>query len=282
MNRFPDTIDVVVKQRPIWQMGGMRLLRETYWARYATQTVPASVNGMRILFPQTTAIRSWRVTCTTRRLPGIPLLELLYRPQQRTAVIDIGMTVLTALHDAQVQTRSETTFSWVFRWGKGLRLLTRTFLDSQSLSTPEKQELRRLVRRYISRRTKRPVLVHGDLHASHVLVATEQKTLGIIDLEAMHVGKAATNFAQLWDGYHYADATLGRDLYERYVQYFGVKDDDHFDNDIRLEMVLRSYDHIRAGERTGNRTLAEKAMALLHNALSGLSVRTLYDEDKLR
>jgi len=188
------------------------------------------------------------------------------------------MTVSDAFHDADLSTVSSDPFSWMFRWGKGLRLLGRTMLGSSSLTPLEKTELKRLVRQYVWGSSGRKVLVHGDLHVSHVLVDFAQGALGIIDLEAMHVGIAATNFAQLWHGFHYADAALGRQLYGRYARKYGVEMDDQFDDDIRLEVALRSHIHIRVGRQTGNQELTEKATHLLHLVLSGASFRSLYSE----
>jgi aminoglycoside phosphotransferase (APT) family kinase protein len=282
MRLSPDDFPtLVVKQRPIWRIDSLRLLREAFWARYAREVTPPVVNGIQILFPQTVTNWGWRITAISQRLSGVPLLEMLYQRCQRAAALDAGMTILTALHEADVRARSGAFFGQFFRWGKGLRLFARTLLDSSLLSPHEKKELRRLLHRYFSNSASRPVLVHGDLHVSHVLVSLEQRTLGLIDLEAMHVGKAATNFAQLWDGYHYAEAMLGRALYERYAHRYGPEMSRRFDDEFRLEVAMRSHKHIEVALRARNALLQQKATALLHAVLSGLSMQKLYEENEL-
>jgi hypothetical protein len=271
---------VYIKRRYIWQPGGLRLLREAAWSQYAQRAVAPIVNGMHIEFPETETALGFCVKTTTRRLEGPSLLSLLYDPCHQTAAVDMGMTVLEAFHSANLDSAPSDLFGWVFRWFKGLRLIVRTAFDASSLSDTERKELRRLVARYVLGKTGSRVLVHGDLHASHVLVDSDNRTFGIIDLETMHIGKAATNFAQLWDGYHHADPALGQQLYRRYADQYPGEMDEQFDDDLRLEAALRSHTHIRAGRLTGNTLLVDKAQHLLHGVLSGVSFQSLCTERK--
>jgi aminoglycoside phosphotransferase (APT) family kinase protein len=268
------------KRRYLLKPGGIRLLREASWANYARTAVPISVNGFQVNFPETRTELGWHVTVWTSRMTGEPLLSLLYDSRFQNTAVDAGLAALEALHLADLRLIPSSPFGWTFRFIKGMRLLSQTTIRAALLMPAEEKELRRLVRRYIFGQSEKPVLTHGDLHASHVLVDRGRNALGIIDLEAMHVGKGATNFAQLWDGFHYADKELGRQLFERYAAQHDAELNNQFDNDVRLEIALRSYRHILVGQQTKNMELTEKAARLFHWVLSGASFDSMYDGRK--
>lgn len=267
--------DTFTKQRYLWQPGGLRILREATWAVYARGAVPPLVNGFQIQFPETKTRFGLKITTESSRMEGDPLLSLLKHTYSQSSMVEIGMTVLDALQQANLRKLPSNRFGWAFRSFKGLRLVTQTMFNTSELADSEKAELKRLVRGYIFGRSPKWVLAHGDLHIAHVLVDLDQDALGIIDLEAMHVGKAATNFAQLWDGYYYADPALGRRLYTQYCSKYKPEIDDQFDDDVRLEIILRSYRHIRIGRKENHQELFEKASHLLHLALSGASFSSI-------
>jgi hypothetical protein len=266
------------KQRYLWQPGSLRILREASWAAYARDAVPPVVNGLNIQFPETVTRFGLKITTTSSWIDGLSLQSLLEDPDYQPSTVPIGMTVLNALHQANLYRLPSRRFSWAFRYFKGLRLVAQTFFNSTELSASEKAELRRLVRGYILGLPQTWVLAHGDLHASHVLVDLEQSMLGVIDLEAMHVGKAATNFAQLWDGYYYADPELGRLLFAQYFAEYADEIDDQFDNDVRLEIALRSHRHVHLGRLQNHQELLEKGSHLLHLVLCGASFRSIFSD----
>ena len=259
----------VRKNRWLWQPSALRLIREKGCVAYAREAVPREVDGFTIRFPDTEVTLGLRVTVRSRHLEGRDLISLLYQEATRDLGLDVGMATLRAFNTADVSPARFTLASLLYRWVRGPKIVLREMLGSALLSRAQRQEFVRLVRGHISHGSGPQVLVHGDLHASHVLVDLERRSLGFIDLEAMHIGKATTNFAQLWGGFHYADETLGRRFYRRYRERFPGLLDAQFDTDVRLELALRSYSHIKAGRRQGNRELEAEASKLLDNALGG-------------
>lgn len=272
----------VTKQRYLWQPDAWRLWRERSCAEYAQKVVPATVAGLRIEFPQTQVRLGLRVAVTTNRLEGESLLVLLYRPSQQELAVEIGLAALEAWQRASVTGHPFRLFSLTFRLAKGPRALLQAQRWPRSLSSDQRRELARLVARYLRGQENDRRLVHGDMHASHLIVNTAQSSLGFIDLEAMHIGKAATNFAHLWIGYHYAAPELGRAFYRAYQARFPQMLSAQFDNDVRTELALRCQTHIRSGRRTGNQELASQAAQVLAAVLTGATFEALCLEGKLR
>ncbi len=258
------------KQRSLWQPAAWRLLREAGCVRYARRVVPPEVLGIRILFPETRVAIGWRISITSRGIPGQPLLALLYRPETCDLALDLGMAVLEALHAADVARDPFVPFALIYRVLKGAGiLLEERFTRAPLLSRGERRELRRLVQGYVTRPNRCKVLVHGDLQPSHLIFDSASATLGIIDLEALHVGNPAANFGQLFTGYHYADPALGRGLYRRYRARYPGLFDRRFDDDLRAAVALRTYRHVCVARRRGNAELEKQAHHLLRNVLAG-------------
>lgn len=264
--------ETFTKQRSLWQPAAWRLLREGGCVRYARRAVPPEVRGIRIIFPETRVAVGRRVSVTSRGIPGQPLLALLYRPETRGLALDLGMAVLEALHAADVASDPFVPFALIYRIFKGLGiLLEERFSRTPRLSRGEQRELRRLVRDYVVLPDRCKVLVHGDLQPSHLIFDPAIATLGVIDLEALHVGNPAANFGQLFTGYHFADPALGRELYRRYRERFPGLFDRRFDDDIRAAVALRCYRHVRVARCRSNSELEKQAHRLLRSVLAGAS-----------
>lgn len=263
------------KQRYLWQPDAWRLLRERACAEYARKAVPSFVAGVHIRFPETRVGLGPRVTVTTSVLEGQSLLAMLYDPAQQSLALDMGLAALEAWQRAGIAGHPFPVFSLIFRLVKGPRALFLARRRPAPLASDQRRELARLVARYMRGETGGRCLVHGDLHASHLLVDLPQSSLGFLDLEAMHTGKVATNFAQLWVGFHYAAPELGRALYRSYRLRFPAVMTAQFDNDVRTELAIRCLAHIRSGLRTGNHELATLASALLAAVLAGTTFETL-------
>ena len=200
-----------------------------------------------------------------------PLTEILARGGEQEKAMELGLTLLSALQAANVRRYRFAGFGAMFRITKGLKLAPLALLGQPRLSKQEFREFLRLLRLYSRRRITLPVLVHGDLHQSHILIDRAARTMGIVDLEAMHVGRAATNFAQLWIGYHYTDQMLGSRFYQRYCERFSRFVTPDFDEDVRFEVALRAFVHVRAGRNQHNGLLEQYADKLLRCMLSGTS-----------
>jgi hypothetical protein len=260
-----------VKVRYLWKSSAIRLLRERSCARYAQRATPQAVGGFAVRFPEPEISLGLQVTVRSCRLEGQDLFSMLYQEAMREISLEVGLLALEALHTADVSSAPFALSGLVYRLARGPRVALREMLGSILLSPAQRKELNRLVVSHISRWGGRKVLVHGDLHASHVIVDLDRKRLGFIDLEAMHIGKAATNFAQLWGGFHYADRLLGQRFYREYKERFPDPWEVQFDTDVRVEVALRSYAHVKVGRQEGNRELEGLARALLARALSGAS-----------
>jgi aminoglycoside phosphotransferase (APT) family kinase protein len=263
------------KERYIWQISALRLLRERACVQYARQVVPRVVDEVSIEFPDTEIDLGLRVAVRSQRLEGRALLPTLYEEEKHGIALDVGRIALEALHRADVSSAPFGLFSRVYRLVRGPRAMLGEMLHSPLLSLNQRRELRRLVARYMVDGGGRKVLVHGDLQPAHLIFSSARKSLGYIDLEAMHVGKAATNFAQLWIGFHFADPALGQKLYRRFREQSSHLLDECFDADVRAEIALRSYSHIRQGRRQGLEEMEGKARLLLGRVLSGTSFREM-------
>jgi len=258
-----------VKRRALWRPDALQLLRERPCAYYASRAVPDTAGGWRIRFPQVKATLGLRVTVRSELLPGRPLIELLYQPELQELAIDAGLAVLHALEQADIRSFPVAGFS---AWYDRLRLPAVALAElgrGSLLTTGQRRAFNRLVSDYIAHRRGPRVLVHGDLQATHLLIDTAAHAMGIIDLEAMREGKAATNFAQLWEAYYFADPSLGLRFYTAYRRAAAATLGDRFDADVRAELALRCYSHIRAGRRTGNDLMIDLSRSLLTRILDG-------------
>lgn len=263
--------EYVTKRRYLWQVNALRLLREKTCAQYARCVVPGVIDGVKIQFPDTEISLGVHVAVRTRRLEGRALFDMLYEPEMRELALDVGVLALTALHSADVSSAPFALFSRVYPAVRALKVAVAEMLGSPLLSPDQRGALRRLVADYVGDRGGERVLVHGDLHPAHLIVDLAHNSLGFVDLEAMRIGKAATNFAQLWIAYHFAHAELGQRLYQRNAEQFPALVDTSFDTDVRAEMALRSYSHIRDGRRLGKAEMEQKARILLDQVLGGAS-----------
>lgn len=267
-----------IKRRHLLQPGAWRLLREAACADYARRVVPPSVRAIRILFPQTVVTCGFHISVRTQWIEGDSLLAMLYEPARQQEALEIGLVVLEALYTADTSLTHFSAFGTLYRFGKGSAAAMRIMASRRKLSTGETSNFLKLLRSYLESSNKDAVLVHGDLHASHVVVDRTTNTVGLIDLEAMHIGKAATNFAQLWTGYHYADCALGKQFYVSHKDRFPHLMTVAFDRDVRIELALRAYSHVCTARHQGNVRLRHKAECLLHSVLQGLSLEEAYRE----
>ena len=212
------------------------------------------------------------VTVRSRRVEGTSLLGLLYRPECRQLALDLGIATLKALHAARAESELLFAFGRAYQLLRRLQVSAHETFGAPLLLPHQVRELVELARAYNHDNGEKRVLVHGDLHPSHVIVHPSGSSLALIDLEAMRIGKAATNFAQLWIGYYIADPPAGAGLYERYASLHPDPLDATFEANVRAEMALRCHRHVLEGRRLRNRSLEERAALLLTRVLDGSSV----------
>lgn len=260
---------VFVKRRPVWKQDALRLVREVHCIRYARAVLPATVEGVQIILPETESTVGLHVVVRSQRLAGQTLYTLLFELQAYDDALHLGLIALDALQQAQVRTTDFLLPGLVFRFVKGPRIALGETINTDLLSAAQRKVFIRLLRQHLTTAPRPAVLVHGDLHASHVIVDLAQNTLGFIDFEAMHVGKPSTDFAQMWVGYHYADPCLGQRFFEAYRLRHRHLVDEQFDLDVRAELAMRSHRQLRAARAAGNGGLAQRARGLLDAVLSG-------------
>jgi len=197
---------------------------------------------------------------------------MAYDQETQALALDMAMVALKALERAAVTSNTFRLFSMAYGLVRKLKVILGELRSAPILSPKQKSTLNRLAASY-TREVDRGVLVHGDLHAGNLLVNCEDKSLGFVDLEMLHVGKSATNFAQLWISFHFADASLGKLLYQRCLRQFADVWDEDFDSDVRAEVALRSYVLVRGAGKTGHTELEVKSRRLLNHALGNQEFR---------
>jgi aminoglycoside phosphotransferase len=261
----------ITKKRSIWQVNALQLMRESAWAQYAGRTVPSEVDGVKIGFPQIEVALGWNVVVRSQRLSGQSLFSMLYEEGMQETALRMGLIALKALHQAEVTSAPFGFFGSMYQRTRGTRVRLVELFGSSVLSTKERRTLTRLVDAYLTEHNGRKVLVHGDLQASHIFVDLTRNSLGFIDLEAMRIGKATTNFAQLWQAFYFADPLLGRRFFQGYLALFPGLEDERFDADVRGELTLRNHRQIRVARQIGNPAMERHAFTLLHQILDGAS-----------
>jgi hypothetical protein len=259
------------KQRYAWQVDAWRLLREGKCAEYARKSTPAAVDGVLIEFPETKIKLGARITVNTGALKGRSLFAMLYDQEQREVTVPFGLVALAAWQQAKIKGYPFPIFSLIYRLTKGPRVLLLARRGPLTMTKAQSKEFRRLLASYVRTRDDGRVLVHGDMHASHLLVDRSRPSLGFIDLEAVHTGKPATNFAQLWIAYHHAEVHLGQTFYREFAARFPTVMTAQFDNDVRMELAIRCFSHVREGVRRRFQKLETKARAMFAAVLNGES-----------
>jgi len=264
--------DFATKERGIWDPRSLQLLREKAAVRYALQVVPRMIDGTRISIPEIEVSLGLRVLVRSRRIKGRNLLEMIYDQKMQGFALDMAIVALKALDGADVTSEPFVLFGKAYGWIRRLKITLSERLGIFVLSPQQRLELNSLVSSYIrTRKGGRKALVHGDLHAGNLVVNCEERSLGFVDLEMMHVGKPVTNFAQLWISFHFADPPLGQRFYQRYVNQFSEILDEHFDADVRAEVALRCHSMVMGAKKSGNAELEKRARILLGSILNDKS-----------
>jgi aminoglycoside phosphotransferase (APT) family kinase protein len=184
----------------------------------------------------------------------------------------MAMIALEALHRADVTSNPFAFFGQAYRFVRRCKVAFGELFGPSLLSSEQRIRLNWLLGDYTkASKSGKKALVHGDLHASNLVVNSLGKSLGFVDLELLHIGDPVTNFAQLWIGFHFADPLLGQRFYQRYARQFPDTLDEQFDASVRAEIALRCYSMIRSGKRTGNIDMDEKSRVLLGSVLDDRS-----------
>lgn len=267
--------DVHVKQRPIWRPGSIRLFREASCAIRARAALASLQQGWQIHVPETRVSVGRYLRLESERLRGEQLIDMFYKPEVRELCLDLGIVVLSSLQSADIAAFDGLAFDRWYQRLRAARVLAFEASKRALLSRDQRTALGRLVSDYLRHPYTATVLVHGDLQASHIIVDAESRSLGIIDLEVMRVGRPVTNFAQLWEAYYFADRELGRLFYERYLTECGSFVDEYFDADVRAEVALRCHSHLLASDCAELHILKAPADRLLKEVLGGAGLEQI-------
>ncbi len=257
------------KRRAIWRPAAWRLLRENACAKAARLAVPPVVRDHRVLFPHPVMSLGLQVQIASARLPGAPMSEMLKRAELHGECLELGLVALAALHAADLAAFGSSPLQVLYPHVRALKIVSAEVCRGHFLSARQKRVLWPLLSAYVGARPAQPILVHGDLQASHLIVDLEAGSLGFVDLEAMRIGHPVTNFAQLWEAFYYADRTLGRELYRRFAAEHPDLLTPSFDASARAELALRCHAHIPDARRFRVREYEGKARRLLDDVLSG-------------
>lgn len=108
-----------------------------------------------------------------------------------------------------------------------------------------------------------PVLVHGDLGASHILVEESGGLIGILDFEAVAIGDPAVDFVGF-------QITLGRDTCMQVVEAYRGPVDEGFGERVLGYWWIGSLQAILCGLDEGDPAIVESGIAGLHERLARL------------
>lgn len=256
------------KSRYIWNPRAWQLLRERPNSRYARSAVPRQVKGVRIEFADSKLSLGLRIRATSTHLTGENLLEMLYCPQKRDAALSMALIALQALYEANIHGTPFPLFSCAYRLFRNWKILLREAVGRRILTQEQRATIRGLFAQERRGRNRQRVLVHGDLHATNVLINLAVPSLAFLDLELMHEGSPATDFAPLWLGFYFADPHLGMTFRQQYVETFPDKIDDQFDISFRAEVARRCYAMIRTGQKLCHARMVTLSHTLLENTLT--------------
>ena len=108
-----------------------------------------------------------------------------------------------------------------------------------------------------------PVLVHGDLGASHILVEESGGLVGLLDFEAVAIGDPAVDFVGV-------QITLGSDTCAQVIEAYPGPVDEGFGERVLGYWWIGSLQAIRHGLDEGNRAIVQSGIAGLHERLARL------------
>lgn len=259
---------LLVKDRAIWNPRSLQLLREKSAIRYARKAVPQTVGEINIIFPEIEISLGLHVILRSKRIKGRSLLEMIYDQREQTTAVEMAMIAISALSRAEITSDPYKLFGKSYRLIRPMKAAFSEYLLSSMLSNEQRIKMSQMVSQYIHiGKNERRVLVHGDFHANNMIIDIESRSVGIVDLEMMHTGKHATNFAQLWVSFHIADPLLGKAFYHKYINQFSAMINEQFGNDVRAEVALRCHSLVRDARKNRHVELERKAHNLLKDVI---------------
>jgi aminoglycoside phosphotransferase (APT) family kinase protein len=254
------------KSRPIWNARAWQLARERATSEFALRVVPAAVDGFQIQFPRTEVSLGPEIRTRSDAIEGQTLFDVLH--SHKTCALDVALAALKALYQVDITYDPFALFGMAYGLVRKAKVSLGEAAGPALLSRGQRQSLARLAAGYTRWHGEgRRVLVHGDLHTSNLIADLSAPSLAFVDLEMMHIGKHATNFAQLWIGFHMADPLLGQSLYRRHARELPEACSLQFENDVRAEVALKSYLLVKGAQRTGRAAMVDKARDLLVSTL---------------
>lgn len=265
----------IVKQRSIWNLRAWQLLREQRTSRYAVRKMPQMIRNVHIRIPRSKISVGLRVTSRSEFIAGENMLPLLYDSRTRGEALSMALIALDAFEGASIGENDFAWFSKLFRLRRSWKMRAIKHSHQLLLSTKEKRALADLHSAVAL--VESPSLVHGDLHAGNLIVDFQNRSLGILDLELLHIGHPAINFAQLWIAFFFADPRLGGQLYHAYAQSHPWIAKPPSERVIKAEIVLRCYSMIETGNQKPTKSIMkDKSLQLLKAILSVDSFQQLW------
>jgi len=258
----------------LWNLRSWQLLREQSASKYATAKMPREINGIHILIPRVRRDVGFTISSRSEFITGDSMLPLLYRPHSQLLALRMALTALEAFERATTSPDDFKWFSRFYRWHRERKIRSVEREKYVHLSAIEKKELRSLYS--MVGIADGSTLVHGDLHASNLVIDQSTNSLGILDLELLHIGHPATNFAQLWIAFHFADPILGGRFFYEYAKNHPWITNHLSEQIIKAEIVVRCYSMIEVGFKHQAKSLMrDSSTHLMKATLSGQSFQQL-------
>jgi thiamine kinase-like enzyme len=265
----------VQKIRNYWNFRAYEMLREPNSCKFAGKILPCSLNGIRIVVPETKIILTIKgIIVRSQYIFGETLEKNIYNKDINLG-IDWGLTAIQALWSAPVFGYSFRIFGVIYQPLRVIKALLTEIFILRIFSLPKVWRLVCLLVKTRSQHNKTRVLVHGNLHGGNLIVDFDNRTLGFIDLELLHIGDACVDFASLWFSYYASSQKVGRQFVQSAIQRFPSIITPEFLRDVIKDITIEMILMVSKAKSKKNRKLENIATDLLIKLLNCNDLREL-------
>ncbi len=257
------------KTRPYYSLRAWQLIREERASQIAQQALPAQVDDVVIVVPQVKArLTASGVQINAPHFEGWPLMTGLYNAGQSSDAVQMAATALQALNLARFDQNPFPIFSCLYWPVRVLKVRLRQASHVRLLSAQDAQRLATLLERPAGGQPRPMSLVHGNLHGGNVIMDAERRSLALVDLEMMHLGDPAADFAALWVTHYIAGPQLAGQFFRATAERLpGLLGGDFLPRAGR-EILVETYLMVYKGRSGGNQDLEQRSLALLKRLLA--------------
>ena len=257
-----------IKTRPLYNLRAYQLLREVFTTRLARRLLPERVGSFDINIPIVKATISTKgIFSSSSWITGEELLIGLYDENKREIALKIVLKILQAFYDTKHSIKNRFIFSFIYRPIRVLKVVVFE-LTHGILTKDQKKTIIKLLLKHLITLPKEKVIVHGNLHAENILVNYHDNSLGIIDMEMLHIGSPIIDFAMIWLSIYFLSPQIACNFFHKvknHLQYLMV--DKNLEN-ILVELAIESYLMIIKAKQNHNAELEIKSKSLLLQILT--------------